>query len=281
MNPSNVKHPSYLPGHSQEIDSETTPSAMWVHACANDAVLEDNSVHSGDGVVAASPGPVIKLNVSFGPSHQEVFVPAQSTFGDVKKVLEQKIGLEPGDQRLFFRGKEKENDEQLHVVGVKDRSKILILEDSASKERKLEEEKKNDEILKASKAVAVVRTEVDKLAERVTALGVAVDGGTKVSEKEFLMSTELLMKQLLKLDSIDAEGEAKLQRKAEVRRVQNFVDTLDILKERNAHPKASRNNDVTVTTNWETFDSVTGSVDSKPPPVSSPTKVNRDWEQFD
>jgi len=30
------------------------------------------------------------------------------------------------------------------------------------------------------------------------------------------MLTELLMSQLLKLDSIDAEGEAKLQRKAEV-----------------------------------------------------------------
>lgn len=45
---------------------------------------------------------------------------------------------------------------------------------------------------------------------------VAVDGGTKVAEKEFLISTELLMKQLLKLDSIEAEGEAKLQRKAEV-----------------------------------------------------------------
>lgn len=44
----------------------------------------------------------------------------------------------------------------------------------------------------------------------------AVDGGTKVAEKEFLVSTELLMKQLLKLDSIEAEGEAKLQRKAEV-----------------------------------------------------------------
>jgi hypothetical protein len=50
----------------------------------------------------------------------------------------------------------------------------------------------------------------------VAALEVAVDGGTKVAEKEFLVSTELLMKQLLKLDSIEAEGEAKLQRKAEV-----------------------------------------------------------------
>lgn len=44
----------------------------------------------------------------------------------------------------------------------------------------------------------------------------AADGGTRVSDKEFSTCTELLMRQLLKLDSIQAEGEAKLQRKAEV-----------------------------------------------------------------
>jgi hypothetical protein len=50
----------------------------------------------------------------------------------------------------------------------------------------------------------------------VSALEVAVNGGTQVSDKEFVVSTELLMRQLLKLDGIKAEGEAKLQRKAEV-----------------------------------------------------------------
>lgn len=44
----------------------------------------------------------------------------------------------------------------------------------------------------------------------------AVGDGTKVAEKEFVVSTELLMRQLLKLDGIEAEGEAKMQRKAEV-----------------------------------------------------------------
>ena len=40
--------------------------------------------------------------------------------------------------------------------------------------------------------------------------------GTKVAEKEFVVLTELLMMQLLKLDSIEAEGEAKVQRRIEV-----------------------------------------------------------------
>lgn len=44
----------------------------------------------------------------------------------------------------------------------------------------------------------------------------AVNGGTKVSDKEFAVSTELLMMQLLKLDGIKADGEARVKRKAEV-----------------------------------------------------------------
>ena len=44
----------------------------------------------------------------------------------------------------------------------------------------------------------------------------AVNSGTKVSDEEFGVSAELLMRELLKLDGIEAEGEAKLQRKAEV-----------------------------------------------------------------
>ena len=50
----------------------------------------------------------------------------------------------------------------------------------------------------------------------MSALKVVVSGGTKVSEDEFGLFSELLMRQLLKLDAIDVEGEARVQRKAEV-----------------------------------------------------------------
>ena len=152
--------------------------------------------------------------------------------GDVKSLLVHRTGLQPEEQQLFFGGKEKDNEDNLHEEGVRDKSKLLLLEDASSEERKREEIRKHNEMLKASEAVAEVRAEVDKLAERVSlllilslvietylqvsVLEVAVDGGTRVSDKEFLMSTELLMRQLLKLDSIEAEGEVKLQRKAEV-----------------------------------------------------------------
>ena len=44
----------------------------------------------------------------------------------------------------------------------------------------------------------------------------AVNGGAKVAEKQFVVLSELLMRDLLKLDGIEAEGEAKVQRKMEV-----------------------------------------------------------------
>lgn len=38
-------------------------------------------------------------------------------------------GLEPEEQRLLYKGKEREDCEHLHMVGVKDRDKILLFQD--------------------------------------------------------------------------------------------------------------------------------------------------------
>ncbi|KAK8617288.1 hypothetical protein V6N13_080205 [Hibiscus sabdariffa] len=153
-------------------------------------------------------------------------------------------------------------------------------ENSSSNDDMVEEMKESEEMSKAFVAVAGVRKEIDKLSERVAALEVAVNSGTKVANEEFDVSAELLMRELLKLDGIDAEGEAKLQRKAEVRRIQNFHDTLDKLKTRNSNPFSDKQNAVKVSTNWETFDSGMGSL-TPPPPMSSSTNVTQDWERFD
>jgi hypothetical protein len=45
-------------------------------------------------------------------------------------------GLEPREQRLLFRGKEREDTDHLHMVGVKDKDKVLLLEDPALKDMK-------------------------------------------------------------------------------------------------------------------------------------------------
>lgn len=91
--------------------------------------------------------------------------------GDLKRILAQETGLEPQEQRLLFRGKQKDDDECLHMVGVKDMSKIVLMEDPASKERKLEEMKRNEGISRACEAIAQVRAEVDKLSEKVSPKG--------------------------------------------------------------------------------------------------------------
>ncbi|XP_057435272.1 BAG family molecular chaperone regulator 4-like [Lotus japonicus] len=238
---------------NEEVEWEMRPGGMFVQ-----------KREAGDG-------PMINISVTHGSSHHEVYLPVQSTFWDIKKLLAHKTGLKPEEQRLFFRGEEKENEEHFPVEGVKDKSELLLLEDGASKERKLEELRKHNKMLKATEAIAGVRAEVDMLSERVSALEVAVDGGTKVSDKEFVVSTELLMRQLLTLDGIEAEGEAKLQRKAEVRRVQNLVDTLDSLKARNSNPFSNIGKAVSVTTQWETFDSGMGSLNA--PTSNSSSKM--------
>lgn len=51
-------------------------------------------------------------------------------------ILSMVTGLEPKEQRLLYRGKEREDYEYLHMVGVKDKDKVLLFEDPAIKERK-------------------------------------------------------------------------------------------------------------------------------------------------
>ncbi|CAN6693023.1 unnamed protein product [Malus baccata var. baccata] len=159
-------------------------------------------------------------------------------------------------------------------------SKIVLLEDPASKEKKLEE-MKNQGLLNAYEEVAKVRAEVDKLSQKIVDLETSLLSGIKVSDREIVVLTELLMVELLKLDSIVADGEAKVQRRVEVRRVQSFVDTLDNLKARNSNPFSKKSiNAVSVTKNWERFELGVGSLHA-PIPLPSSTKITQDWELFD
>ena len=114
--------------------------------------------------------------------------------GELKSLLSQKTGLEPEGQKLLFRGKEKEDEEHLEVAGVKDNSRVMILENPKTKERnggELNESNemvsdaagvqsnemptdageigvKSHEMSKAFEAIAGVRAEVDDLSERVS-----------------------------------------------------------------------------------------------------------------
>lgn len=226
-------------------------------------------------------GPLIKIKVSYGRSIHEVSIAAYATFGDLKKSLTLGTGLQPQYQRLLYRGKEKGNRVYLHDAGVKNKSKIVLVEDPSSQEKRLVEMRRDDAIAMACRAIADVHEEVDKIAEKVFGVEAAVKSGRRVKDSAIAEPTELLMCQLLKLDSIEAEGEAKSQRRILVRRVQKYVETLDALKLQNETPSSQSR--TVVTTKWETFDAGFGPARQRngwvlpqPPTTSSVAH----WEQF-
>ncbi|XP_021812430.1 BAG family molecular chaperone regulator 2-like [Prunus avium] len=208
-----------------------------------------------------APAPNLRLRIAFGAMRYEISAASRSTFGELKKVLMVETGLQPGEQRLIFRGKERENVEYLDMCGVKDRSKVILIEDPASIERRADEMRRNAKIQSAHRAISDVSVEVDKLAEQVSAIEKSISNGVKVAEVQITTLIEMLMRQAIKLDNISAEGDAVAQKTLQGKRVQKCVESLDVLKISNANVKP-----VVVTTKWETFE----------PPPTTPQ-----WEIFD
>lgn len=88
--------------------------------------------------------------------------------GELKRAIEEKTKLGPQQQKLLFRGKEREDSEHLHASGLKDKSKVLLLEELTNEEEKKPEDMEDsEEMRKALQSVAGVRAEIDKLSERV------------------------------------------------------------------------------------------------------------------
>ncbi|XP_071716851.1 BAG family molecular chaperone regulator 4-like isoform X3 [Rutidosis leptorrhynchoides] len=184
----------------------------------------------------------IKIKVSYGSNNFDVFISPQSTFADLKMVTAKETGLEPEVQNLLFRGKEKDEQETLHMAGVKDNAKVILMENAPIKEEvveRVEEIKESIEPIKeistGVEAVSRIREENNEFAEQVASLEAVVGCETQVADKDFVFVTEMLMRQLLKLDGIDAQGEGRTQRKLEVRRLQGLVDKLDKLKADNSN----------------------------------------------
>ncbi|XP_043714559.1 BAG family molecular chaperone regulator 3-like isoform X1 [Telopea speciosissima] len=189
----------------------------------------------------ASVAPTIRVKVKYGFSYHEIYINSQANFGELKKLLSAPTGLHHEDQKLLFKDKERDSNAYLDIVGVKDGSKLVLVEDAISREKRFLEMRKNAKMEKASKSISEISSEVDKLAAQVSALESVISKGDKVAETDVLNLIELLMNQLIKLDGIIADGDVKMQRKTLVRRVQKYVETLDLLKIRNAMPSSFSN----------------------------------------
>ncbi|KAJ6764447.1 BAG FAMILY MOLECULAR CHAPERONE REGULATOR 1 [Salix koriyanagi] len=159
--------------------------------------------------------------------------------GELKKMLSAPTGLHHQDQKLIYKAKERDSKAFLDISGVKDRSKMVLVEDPISQERRFLEMRKNAKMEKASKSISEISLDVDRLAGQVSAFESVITKGGKVAEKSVLNLIELLMNQLVKLDGILVDGDAKLQRKIQVKRVQKYVETLDMLKMKNSMPNGN------------------------------------------
>ncbi|KAE8736451.1 BAG family molecular chaperone regulator 1 [Hibiscus syriacus] len=133
----------------------------------------------------------------------------------LKKMLTGPTGLHHQDQKLLFKDKERDSNAFLDMAGVKDKSKLVLIEDPISQEKRLLEMRKNAKMEKASKSISEISLEVDSLASQVSTLESIISKDGKVAEKDVISLIEQLMNQLLKLDGIMADGDAKLQRKIE------------------------------------------------------------------
>lgn len=71
------------------------------------------------------------------------------------------------DQKLIYKEKQRDSKAFLDTCGVKNGSKIVLIEDELSRERRQLESRKNARMEKASKEIAAIRFEVDKLAKQV------------------------------------------------------------------------------------------------------------------
>ncbi|OIT27217.1 PREDICTED: BAG family molecular chaperone regulator 2-like [Nicotiana attenuata] len=187
------------------------------------------------------PPSTIRVRVKYGSIYHEINISAQATFGELKKMLTGPTGLHHQDQKLLYKDKERDNNAFLDMAGIKDKSKIVLVEDPISQEKRYLEMRKNAKMEKAAKTISDISFEVDRLAGQVSAFETVISKGAKVAEKDLVNVIELLMNQLLKLDGITAEGDVKLQRKMQVKRVQKYVETLDFLKIKNSVPTSNGN----------------------------------------
>ncbi|KAJ8555722.1 hypothetical protein K7X08_013218 [Anisodus acutangulus] len=216
--------------NNKKANGNGLSSSAWEMKPGGMLVQKRNSDSNQSSVTV----PIIRLKVKYGSSYHEVKISSQATFGELKKMLAGPTGLHTEDQKIFYKEKERDSRGFLDVAGLKDGSKLVLVEDEIIKEKRYLESRRNAKMENASKEITAIRLEIDKLAKQVANVEMDIYGAKKVTEILLLSLIELLMTQLIKLDGITADGDLKLQRRMQVKRVQKYIETLDMLKIRNS-----------------------------------------------
>ena len=189
-------------------------------------------------------------------------------------MLSMRTGLHPEDQKLVYKDKERDSKAFLDMAGVKDRSKLVLLEDPAAQAKRLLEQRRTDKAERAAKSISRIGLDVYKLATKVvridgaayhfflltvatygrsifglfnlldavvqvSALEAIVSKGGKVVDADVVALTEALMNELVKLDSIAADGEVKVQRRMQVSAYAVALNSLPLLGDEFARAESS------------------------------------------
>ncbi|KAF7095592.1 hypothetical protein CFC21_097717 [Triticum aestivum] len=123
----------------QEEVWEVRPSGMLVQKRTPDS----------DPPPGGAPVPTIRVKVKYAGVYHEVYINSQASFGELKKLMSEKTGLHPDDQKVVYKDRERDSKAFLDMVGVKDRSKMTLLEDPTAQEKRVQ---KNVETLDAIRA---------------------------------------------------------------------------------------------------------------------------------
>lgn len=76
-------------------------------------------------------------------------------------------GVHTQDQKVIYKEKERDSRSFLDSAGVRNGSKVVVIEDEVSRERRCLESRKNATLEKATKEIAAIRFDVDNLAKQV------------------------------------------------------------------------------------------------------------------
>ncbi|KAJ8766166.1 hypothetical protein K2173_021683 [Erythroxylum novogranatense] len=216
---------SFNGGRTKNIDDlEVRPGGMLVQRRSSEA----------DQISPVSI-PTIKVRVKYDSSYHDIHISSQASFGELKKMIATHTGVHHLDQKLIYKKMERDSKQFLDVAGVKDGSKLVLIEDITNRERRRLDMLKSAKIDRAVKSLQEIILEVDKLHREVKNLEYASSGGKEVSWKDVETLTEILMTKLVMLDGLVTHGELKLQKREQECRIKMAIETLDTLKLKNSY----------------------------------------------
>mmetsp|Transcript_29004 Transcript_29004/g.48676 ORF Transcript_29004/g.48676 Transcript_29004/m.48676 type:complete len:213 (-) Transcript_29004:89-727(-) len=205
---------------------------------------------------------VLNVKLTHNLKAYDLQVPAESDFMNFKIAVQVATGVPVADQKLLFRGKVMNDRDKLFAVGLRDGSKIMLIESELRRKASVTSQyaaptpiigfPKSTSQEKVSKATSsspssspVRRAETAMLAKIADARGVgdklerelvvveqqvAQNKGIAVAErKEVVLIQELCERELLKLDSLSGDG-IREHRKAQVQRINALCERAEALK---------------------------------------------------